>query len=286
MVDFRIAHPLDAVAAVAVKTLGRVGVAQRVHLSVVGFGVGLQAFGVAAAAVPGDRQLGRVLRRIFDVVGGMAIRADRRHRVLVVQHCLAVHRRRVLLAFLGVALAARVRNAQPPLRAFGAAFGVDVVRRVAVVAGCVGARLVFPVRPRVDGFHVVVDLLHHHPEPRVLLGLVLRLGGVPQGFVAADATDLVRHAGLVRNFGDVGVALDAKPLAVHALSELVLDHVQRAHLPVRAGGRKPCVAVTAQAGFVVEPARGGRIRGMGLRLPQQGRAGEAQGRRHQPRRDC
>ena len=197
---FRVVHALDGVAAVAVEALGRVGVAQRVDLAVVGVGVGLQAFGVAVAAVLGDGELGRVLGRVLDVVGGMAVRADRRDRVLVVQHRLAVDRSRVLLAFLGVALAARVRNAEPPLGALVAACGIDVVRLVAVVAGGVGARLVFPARPRMDRFHVLVDLLHHHAQPRVFLGLALLLGGVPQGLVAGDATDLVRHAASCAEF--------------------------------------------------------------------------------------
>jgi hypothetical protein len=36
----------------------------------------------------------------------------------------------------------------------------------------------------------VLDLLHHHAKPRVLLGLVLRYGSVPQVVVAAYATDI------------------------------------------------------------------------------------------------
>ena len=108
---FRIGHPLNAVATVTIKTLGRVGITQGVYLSMVGLGVGLQALGVAAAAVFGDRQFGGVIRRICDVVCAMAIGANRSGRIPVIQHRSAVHRGRVLFALLGVTLAAGVRDA-------------------------------------------------------------------------------------------------------------------------------------------------------------------------------
>ena len=149
-----------------------------------------------------------------------------------------------------MALAALVRDAEPPLCALGAAVGIDVMGLVAVVAGCIGVRLVFPVGARMDRFHVLVDLLNHHPQARVFLGLVFALCRFPQRFMAADATDFVGYACLVRNLGNVHVAFDALPLAVYALSELVLDHVQRTRVPVRARRRKPLVAVTGQTGRI------------------------------------
>ena len=72
----RIIDPLDGVASVAVKTLGRVGVAQPVDLAVVGFRVGLQALGMAVSAVPGNDDLGRIFRGVLDVMGGVAIGTD------------------------------------------------------------------------------------------------------------------------------------------------------------------------------------------------------------------
>src|SRR5512135_1468344 len=113
-------------AAEAIEPLGAIGVAELVHLSVIGFGIGLQALLVAIAAVLRDRKLGRVLGRVLDVVGGVAIGADRRDRNLVLQHQLAVHRGRIQLALLDMALAAYVRNGQAPLFALGAAGRVDV----------------------------------------------------------------------------------------------------------------------------------------------------------------
>src|SRR5450759_2818635 len=86
----RIVYALDAMAAVAVEALGRIGVTQFVDLAVVGLGIGFQALMMTVAAVLGDGEPGRILCRIFDVVGGMAIRADRRDRVTVVQHCFAL----------------------------------------------------------------------------------------------------------------------------------------------------------------------------------------------------
>src|SRR3990167_2955468 len=139
---------------------------------------------MAVPTVPGDGDPGRVLRGVLDVMGGVAIRADGRECVAFLQHLLAVHRRRVLLAFLGMAFSAGIRNAQAPVLALGTAFGIDVVGVVTVVAGCIRARLVLPAWPRMYGFHVVLDLLDHNSEPRVLPGLVLLLGGGPQILVA------------------------------------------------------------------------------------------------------
>src|ERR1017187_5851778 len=135
-----IVHALDAMVAVAVETLGRIRVTQLVDLAVIGFGVGFQALLMAVAAVLGDRESGRILRRVFDVMGGVAIGADGRDRVLVLQHFFSVHRGRVLRAFVGMTLAADIRNVQAPLLAFRTAGGINIVGIVAVVAGCIGAR--------------------------------------------------------------------------------------------------------------------------------------------------
>ena len=56
----RIVDALDRMVAVAVEALGRIGVAQRVDLAVIGRQVGLQLLLMAGAAVLGDDELGRV----------------------------------------------------------------------------------------------------------------------------------------------------------------------------------------------------------------------------------
>ena len=150
---------------------------------------------------------------------------------------------------------------------------------VAVVAGGVGARLVFPVWPGVDGMHVLVDLLHHHPESRVLLGLTLFLRGLPEVFVALHATDPVGHARLVRNLGDVLVALDAEPLPVHALAELVRRDMQLPHFSIGSRHFKAFVSMAAQAGQIARVlfdllrfcfcGCGKRLRGQESRCPCQ-----------------
>ena len=273
----RIVGSLNSVAAVAVIALGRIRIAQRVHLPMVGPGVGFQVVGVTAATVGGDRELGIVLRWICDVVGGVAIGADGRTRIPVVQDRLAVHRGRVLLALARMTFAADVRDAEPPLGALVAAGRVDVVRGMAVVAACVDARLVVPLRACMDRLQVVVDLLDHDAQSCVLPGRVRGLGGFPQRVMAGHAVDGVRHALLVRDFGDVLVTVDATALAMDAVCEPVLDHVQRAGLAIRALDRKSFVAVTAEAaviGGVTGCGRRGRrvVRGVcglgqGLLLP-------------------
>ena len=266
----RIIDPLDGVAAVAVEALGGVGEAERVDLAVIGLGVALEALVMAIAAVLGDGQLGRILGRVRDVVGRVAVGADCRARVLVFQHFLAVHRGPVQLALLGVALAAGVRDVQAPFGADRAARRIDVVGVVAAVAARVGARLVVPVRLRVNRLHEAVDLLDHHAQPLEFLGLVLDLRLVPQVLMTLHAADLDLDL-LVRDLGDVGVAVDAHPLAVHALFELILGHVQIAHLAVGARHGEAFGAVTAQAGGVVR-TRSCRLR---LRFPATGRTRDA-----------
>jgi hypothetical protein len=62
----------------------------------------------------------------------------------------------------------------------------------------------------------------------------------------------VRHARLVRDLGDVLVAILAMALAVHALAELVALDVQRTRLAFRVRGGEVLVAVAAEAHGVVE----------------------------------
>ena len=75
-----VVDPLDRMVAMAVETLGRIGVAQGVDLPVIGCQVGLQLLLMARAAVLGDDQPGRTQHRVFNVVTGVAVRADRRRR--------------------------------------------------------------------------------------------------------------------------------------------------------------------------------------------------------------
>ena len=225
----RIVHALDRVAAVAVEALGGIGEAQRVDLTVVGPHVGLQLLVVAIAAVLGDQQPGRVERRVLDVVRGVAVRADRRFRIAVLQRLLAVHRGLVGLELLGVARAAGIRQIEPPPVPVGAALRIDVVGFVAIVAGGVGARLIFLVGLRVDRLHVAADHVDDAAQLGDFVGLVLVLRVFQQILMAIDAADL--HLDLfVRNLGDVGVALDALPLAVHAAQEAVFQHHRETRL--------------------------------------------------------
>lgn len=73
--------------------------------------------------------------------------------------------------------------------------------------------------------------------------------------MASDATHPDLESRFVGYGGNVLVALDAEPLAVDALAETLARDVQRARLAVRARRRKPCVAVTPQAGIVLQYLR-------------------------------
>ena len=133
-----------------------------------------------------------------------------------------------------------------------------------------------------DGLKVTVDLLHHNSELCVRLGLVPLLGGVPNGVVAVDAVDLVYHACLVRDFGDILVALDATPRSMDAFSELVWDHIQLADSSICTWGRKTWISMAAQAAIICEVAKL-RSCGMGWLLSQYERCSHANGGCHQPR---
>ena len=74
------------------------GKAQLVDLTVIGVEIGGVFLLVAIAAVLGDDELGRRQERILDVHAVMAIRTNRRARIAVLQHLLAVHRILVILS--------------------------------------------------------------------------------------------------------------------------------------------------------------------------------------------
>ena len=203
---------------------------------------------MAVAAVLRDDQPDRVELRPVDVVSRVAVRADRGRRAAGPDDEPAVDRIHVLHALRAVAFSAYVGNVQVPVRACLAARRIHVMRVVAVVARRIRARLVLPVGPRMDGFHVMLDLVHHHAQPRKFLGLSFLLRGRPQVLVAGYAAHL-QHALLVRD-GNVLVAFHAQPFAVNALLETVLDHMQRTRSPVRSRRRESLVSVTGQADFV------------------------------------
>jgi hypothetical protein len=60
----------------------------------------------------------------------------------------------------------------------------------------------------------------------------------------------------MRDLGDVGVALDALPLAMHAAQEAVFQHHRETRLARRRGWREAFQAVTAEAHFAGELGRG------------------------------
>ena len=78
---------------------------------------------------------------------GVAVRADRCLGIGFPYDLVAGHRGLVGFEFLLVALAADGWDLQTPLGALSTALGIDIVRVVTVVAGCIGARLVLPAGP-------------------------------------------------------------------------------------------------------------------------------------------
>ena len=97
----------------AVITLGCVGISQGTDLPVVGTHVGFQVLFMARTALVGHRKFERIVARTGDGVGGVTVGAHRRFHILFLHHGLAVHRTRVRLQLVFVALgAAGLRNAQ------------------------------------------------------------------------------------------------------------------------------------------------------------------------------
>ena len=283
----RIVDALDRVVAVAVETLGGVGEAERVDLAVVGPLVGCQLLLMAAAAVLGDQELGLVEEGVLNVVRGVAVRADRRLRVGLLQRQLAVHRGLVFGEFRLVAGAAGIRQIEPPPIVVRRVRRIDIVRVVAVVAGGVGVRLIDLARLCVDRLHVAADHLDHAGQFHDLVGLVVFLGVFQAAFVAGDAAHLHGDR-VVRDLGDVGVALDAIELAVHAAEEAILQHHRKLFLARRRRRREAFQAVTAEAHFAGELGRGlvgFCILRACVRRPQAGRRDEANEADRNPGRD-
>src|SRR6185369_3559023 len=116
---FRVVHPLDFMAAVAVEELGRVAVAQRGDAAVERVLVALELLVVAAAAIRGDSQLEGVARSVADRMRRVAIGADRRLGQHLPGVFLPVYRGLVGLELVRMAFAANGRDTQAPLRVFG-----------------------------------------------------------------------------------------------------------------------------------------------------------------------
>ncbi len=247
----RIVDALNRVIAVAVEALGGIGEAERVDLAVVRALVRGQFLLVAAAAVLGDQELRLVEERILNVVRGVAVRADRRLRVALEQNLLSMHRGLVLSELGRVTGAAGVRQIEPPPVIVRRVPWIDVVRIVAVVAGCVGVRLIDLARLRVDRLHVAAYHVDHAGQLGDLIGLVVVLCVLELAFVAGDAAHLHGDR-VVRNLGDVGVALDALQLAVHAAEEAVLKHHGELLFAGRRWWRETFEAVAAETHFAGE----------------------------------
>ena len=216
----RIVHLGDLVAAVAVKALGRVGIAQLVDLTVVGLDIAFEVFLVTAAAIAGDGELGSVSRGIADVVAGVAIDTNRCLRVVLAHGFLAMDRFAVVAQLVFVAgIAAQGRRLQAPGVALRRAFGRHrkCVGVVALVAARVRMRLVFLVRPRMEGTAVGQCIFSDLFQARGQ-GFALGFELARQLFVAGRAFKDFGSAGLGmvgRGVGDVLVAGHALHLGVH-----------------------------------------------------------------------
>ena len=175
----RVADPLDRMASMAVETLRRIGVAQGVDLPVISRQVALQILPMARAAVLGDDQPGRTQDRVFNVVRGVAVRADRRLGIVLLQHLPAMDRRCIGREFLGMARAASVGKVHAPRLPEGSLWRIDVVGVMTIVARRIGARLIFPGGLRMNRIHVFVDLRRHEAQRRELLRLSFLLSLCP-----------------------------------------------------------------------------------------------------------
>ena len=190
----------DAMAAMAVVALGGVGIPQRVDLAVVGGLVGGVLVLVAVAAVGGDRQLDRPRRGVAHPVRAVAVGTHGRLGVAFVDRFLAVHRTRVVLDRLFVAVGPAQRRAvQSPLRVSRAVLGRDVeaVRVVAVVATGVGLASVLLAAPCVIGGAIGVDVLDDRAQPGSGRCGLVGLRGVPQLLVAVGAAGASGRSGRI-----------------------------------------------------------------------------------------
>ena len=168
-VHFRLGviHLQDAMAAVAIVTLGRIRIAQSGNLAVIGVAVGREVFLVATSAILHDQKLGRILGRVGDVMRGMAVRAGCRLGIVLTHDFGAMHRLCIGLELLGMALlAANLRYRQVPLSALGGAARryIEIVRIVTVVTSRVRKCFVVRARPGVIGLLVRLDILYHHSQ--------------------------------------------------------------------------------------------------------------------------
>jgi hypothetical protein len=228
-------------AAMAVGALGGVGIAQAVDLAVVGGLVGLVGILVAIAATGSDRQLGLVGRTADDVVGGVAIGADRRLEILFLGFPAVCRRRPVFQMVRVTGLAAHRGHGEVPVLALlrAARRHVKGVHVVAIAAdGHLLGRLVL-VRLGVEGLPVGRDILGDDAQPRLLDGLVVLFRSFPQVQVALRALDFRCTGHLLvggNAIDDFPVAGDALHLGMHALAIFVrIDCLQRALGAIRGG---------------------------------------------------
>jgi hypothetical protein len=281
---FRIFRRLDGMAAMTVRAFGGIGIAQPVHLAVVGGLVGLVGILVAIAATGGDRQLGLVGGTADDVVGGVAIGADRGLDILLLGGLPAVRRSGPVFQVVLMAFAADIGHGEVPVLALlrSAQRHIEGMHVVAVAAdGVQPGRLVL-VRFGVEGFPVGRDVFRDDAQAGLLRGFVVLPGGFPQIQVALGAIDL-RRAGhlLVRRYvvDDFLVAGDTLHFGVHALAIFVrIDCVQLALLAIGLWHLQFALlaVVAGLAGGVVELLRQGRGRGVGRRDNAAGkRSGQA-----------
>src|SRR5215208_909817 len=103
----------------AIETFGRISIAERANLAVIGVAIRVVVLFVAAAAIFQDGEPDRIGRRALDVVSRVAVRADGCASVTR-RRLLAMHRVQIALQLIVVARPAHARNGLPPL---GAAFG-------------------------------------------------------------------------------------------------------------------------------------------------------------------
>jgi hypothetical protein len=117
---------------------------------------------------------------------------------------------------------------------------------MAIIASRVGSRLVVDIGLGVDRPPVGLDLSYHLAQPREFRRLALTLSGFPEAPVAPNAADLSIDVRLVRKIDDVLVALHARALAMHALSEFLRRNMQLANLPLIVGRGEPRFSMTTQ----------------------------------------
>ena len=166
----RILGRQNVVAAVAVVAFCGIGRAQFRGLAVIRVAVRQQPVLVAIAAFLDIEQLERGQRGAGDLVGGVAIGADRRLDVLFGEHLLAMHRFGVGIQLVGVAfLAAQRGYAKSPGRVFRALLvgrHVEAVGVMALSACGLGLGRMVRIRTGMERFFVGRDVLGHDFQTR------------------------------------------------------------------------------------------------------------------------